>query len=190
MLINSLVRVGFIPFSNCCDIEFCVHIGSEPIAHDGKIKSNNWRPRSLRGCALALLLISLAVIIVTLGVLFSVFDDTRVSQKFAISNPQESNDDRGITVLAPYSIIPTLFAVFVMRWWDSIDDTFRRLQPYVSMAQGSTPISKGSHLSYINSPPLWVTGKAIVNHHFTLALITTATVLSKIRSCSIFLDRA
>jgi hypothetical protein len=144
------------------------------------VNYKNWRPQIFQGWILALLLISLASILVTLSILYSIFCHTGISRMPLISSPTLDNDDTTLTALAPYSIIPTLMAVGVKLWWNSLDAAFRRLQPFVSMAQGPTLSSKGTKLSYANSPSLWIAGKALSNHHFLLALITTCTVLSDI----------
>jgi hypothetical protein len=157
-----------------------VNVEDEP---NDNIKSKNWRPKVLRGWVLALLSISLAAFLVALGISFSVFHDTGIFHTPFKSNPDVSNDNSALIALAPYSVIPTLLAVCVKLWRGSIDDTFRRLQPYISMAQGPVPVSRGSNLSYINSPVLWIVGKAISNKHFLLALVTIGTLLSEVRTC-------
>jgi hypothetical protein len=181
MLINSLVRVRFpshlIHYEKI--LTLCqTESGSSEMYNE--VNSKDWRPKPLRGWVLALLLISLGSILVTLSILFSVFRDSGVSQTSLASNSHSNNDNSALTALAPYSIIPTLIAVGIKIWWDSIDQTFRRLQPHVSMAQGPTSNSRGIDLSYVNSSILWIVGKAVSNRHFLLALITTGAVVSEI----------
>lgn len=146
------------------------------------MNSKDWRPRILRGWVLALFTISLVAILVTLGILFHTFFNSGISSRPFSSNPSNNNDNSALVAVAPYSIIPTLIAVGIKLWWDPIENTFRTLQPYVSMAQWPTPPSKGTELSYFISPVLWVIGKATMNRHFFLASITLGGLLSQIRT--------
>jgi hypothetical protein len=139
-----------------------------------------WRPKILRGWVLTLFLISLAAILVTLGILYHTFANKGISQQPLTSNPSIINDNSALTTLAPYSIIPTLIAIGIKLWWDPIDNTFRVLQPYVSMAKGPTTPSRGTDLSYVTSPVIWDIGKTLANRHFFLAVIVTGALLSEI----------
>lgn len=82
--------------------------------------------------------------------------------------------------LAPYSVLPTLLAVIVKLWWGALDCTFRRLQPYVSMARRPTKAPEGLTLSYIDSVMLWASWKAFKNSHWLLALITMGAFFTEV----------
>lgn len=92
----------------------------------------------------------------------------------------QSSEDSTIRVLGPYSIIPTLLAVSIKIWWESIDQTFRRLQPYVSMARNPTESSRGPNLTYINSPSLWAAGEAVKYRHWLFTLVASGAVFAEI----------
>jgi len=134
-----------------------------------------------------MILVSLTALIATLAALFRTFQDSGISQSHLTSRPGLSTDNSSLTSIAPYSIIPTLIAVGVKLWWDSMDQTFRRLQPFMSMARRPTPTTQSTSLSYINTPLIWTAGKAAQNQHFLLALVATAAVLTEI--CELILDK-
>lgn len=74
--------------------------------------------------------------------------------------------------LAPYSILPTLIAVGVKLWWGAIEEVFKRLQPYATMAKGSVGVSHALTVEYMNSPLLATVAKAVRNSHWLLAVIS------------------
>lgn len=77
-----------------------------------------------------------------------------------------------ITVgLAPYSIIPTLFAVGIKLWHGAIEENLRRLQPFLAMAVRPTPVSRSLLVEYANAPLAFMSSKAAKNSHYMLALV-------------------
>lgn len=79
----------------------------------------------------------------------------------------------------PFSIVPTTLAVLLGLWWNSLDATFRVLQPYVSMTQSPREIRRGAYVSYQSSYWLWASGKALKNRHWLLSLVTLGTFLAQ-----------
>ncbi|KAI5235982.1 hypothetical protein E4T42_09575 [Aureobasidium subglaciale] len=75
------------------------------------------------------------------------------------------------TTLTPYSIIPTLVAVGLKLWFKAAAETFKRLQPFISMAKSPSPVSKSVSAEYTNTPIIFVTVKAFKHSHWLLALI-------------------
>ncbi|KAF1959391.1 hypothetical protein CC80DRAFT_585878 [Byssothecium circinans] len=85
-----------------------------------------------------------------------------------------------IMTLAPYGIVPTLLAVLIKLWWSAIDSVYRRLAPLLTMAKDPSPkASKGSSLTYLTSPILWITLLALRRRHLLLALVTLGTLASE-----------
>jgi hypothetical protein len=76
-----------------------------------------------------------------------------------------------VTRLAPYSIIPTLFAVGVKLWYGAIEENLRRLQPFLAMAVRPAPVSRSLLVEYANSPLAFMSFKAAKNSHYMLALV-------------------
>jgi len=142
--------------------------------------SDDWRPKVLRGWLLALLLLLLTSLVIGLAVIFSKFRTSGLYQSFLVSGVNIKVDSKSLESLAPYSIIPTLIAVCVKLWWSSVDETFRRLQPYISMAQDQTQSTKATTLSYLNSPLGWAAGKAARHRHWLLTIVAVGAVLSEI----------
>jgi hypothetical protein len=82
---------------------------------------------------------------------------------------------------APYSIIPTFLAIGVSLWWQIIDKTFRRLQPYLAMSKQPVSIKHSSALSYQSSYLAWAAVKAAMHKHWLLAVITIGSTICQIR---------
>jgi hypothetical protein len=132
-------------------------------------KSNDWHPPPLRLSPLISFLSVLFITVATITVLFSIFHDSD-THHIAISN-------QAISSPAAYSIIPIIFSVLIKLWWSSIDDPFRKLQPFISMARHPTP----PDLSYTNSSSFFVAGKAFWNTDLLLSLLAIGSRLSDIR---------
>ncbi|KAE8449814.1 hypothetical protein EG329_007291 [Mollisiaceae sp. DMI_Dod_QoI] len=143
-------------------------------------KPKDWRPKILRGSLLAPLLLLLAALVITIAVLYAKYHKSGIYQSFLVSTLNFRIDNLSLEALAPYSIIPTLIAVGVKLWWGSVDETFRRLQPYVSMAHHPSQSTRMAGLSYINAPLLWAVGKAATYRHWLLVVVATGAFLSEI----------
>ncbi|KAH7399809.1 hypothetical protein BKA64DRAFT_722635 [Cadophora sp. MPI-SDFR-AT-0126] len=155
--------------------------GNTPVDRRSGLKpAQDWRPKLLRGWLLGPLLLFLAALVIVISVLFAKYRRSGIYQSFLVSSVNIKVDNRSREALAPYSIIPTLIAVGVKLWWGSIDEIFRRLQPYVSMAVEPTKGRSGTALSYISSPLVWAIGKAARYRHWLLAVVATGAFLTEI----------
>jgi hypothetical protein len=114
----------------------------------------------------------LALIIGALVAVYRISEGPGLSQSAFVYSENISVGGRLITSFAPYSIIPTLIAVLVKLWWEVVEETFRRLTPFLAMVQGPRKPSDGAALSYITTPILWVTFVAAKKKHWLLALVT------------------
>ncbi|KAI5274808.1 hypothetical protein E4T47_02330 [Aureobasidium subglaciale] len=83
------------------------------------------------------------------------------------------------TTLTPYSIIPTLIAVGLKLWFKAAAETFKRLQPFISMAKSPSPASKSASAEYTNTPIIFVTIKALKHSHRLLALIGVGALVTE-----------
>lgn len=145
-----------------------------------KAKPSDWRPQVLRGWLLITFLTIILGIVVTLATVYAKYRNTGLYQRFLVSSFDFDINNTSIQAFAPYSIIPTLVAVMVKLWWGSVDETFRRLQPYVSMAKEPTPNDKGTMVSYLSSPLVWAAIKAGKHRHWLLAVVATGAFLTEI----------
>ena len=132
---------------------------------------DDWRPAILRrwtGLTLIAFLACIAAALITLLVISKgpgLYQTAFLYQRTVIF-------DHGTGVdVAPYSIIPTILAVAVKLWWGALEESFRRLQPYVMMAREPTKGSRAAALSYVNSPHIFTSGKALDKGHWLLALV-------------------
>ncbi|KAF2195642.1 hypothetical protein K469DRAFT_744158 [Zopfia rhizophila CBS 207.26] len=85
-----------------------------------------------------------------------------------------------ISSVAPYSIVPTLRAVGLGLWWDTLDKSFRTVQPYLSMWKDEASISHG--LSYRSTYWAWAALKSASNKHWLLSFITIGST-----PCQVFI---
>src|SRR5271170_484511 len=159
----ELLRLSIIEVTTDSKTEY-VSDGAHPSPHD-------WRPTILRrwtGVGLILLLLAL---IICIGILFAFSRGPGLYESAFVYQLNVSIFKSPVATLAPYSIVPTLVAVAVSLWWGSLEETFRRLQPFVTMTKESTAISCGATLSYASSYLLWAAAKAIRKSHWVLALV-------------------
>ncbi len=132
---------------------------------------DDWRPALLRRWTGSIPLAFLASIAAALIALLVVSNGPGLHQSAFIYQTTVAFDGNSLVGLAPYSIVPTIFAVAVKLWWGALEENFKRLQPYVMMARESTKASRGVVLSYINLPQIFALGKALSRGHWLLALV-------------------
>jgi hypothetical protein len=142
----------------------------------------DWRPFTVGRLGGLLLLVLFSSIFAVILVLFILSHTTGLYQSAFTYETQFSSSE--ILTFAPYSIVPTLLAVGVVLWWENIDDTFRRLQPYVSMAQKAVPISPVIGLSYLNTLSIGSVVRALANKHWLVALVSFGAVLGQVLTVS------
>ncbi|KAJ5156118.1 hypothetical protein N7492_008921 [Penicillium capsulatum] len=155
-------------------------------------QSQNGTPGLLRLAGLLGLTISLVVMVVGVAVLYHYAEDSRLYGKAFIYNVKISFLGSGMSSVAPFSMIPTVLATLLGLWWSAIDDNFRRLQPYLSMAKHESPYRKGVDLSYQTTYWFWAAVKAVMNKHWLLFFVTLGSTLSPIftTSMSALFDRS
>ncbi|THX43800.1 hypothetical protein D6D10_00823 [Aureobasidium pullulans] len=128
------------------------------------------RPVMIRIWMGTLLLAILAALIAVLAVLYNLSRTGRLSQALLVD--QLNIDVLELsTTLTPYSIIPTLIAVAVKLWFRASAETFKRLQPFVSIADSPSSTSDSVSAEYANTPIALVSIKALKHSHWILALI-------------------
>ncbi|KAH6683362.1 hypothetical protein B0J14DRAFT_556608 [Halenospora varia] len=145
-----------------------------------QVSSGDWRPKVLQVGFLLGLVSLLFALLIAMAVLFAKYKYRGIYQNFLVSSVDIKLDNTSLEALAPYSIIPTLLAVGIKLWWSTIDQTFRRLQPYISLARDQKQEPGLSKLSYISSPLGWAALKASKHRHWLLAFIAGCAVLSEI----------
>lgn len=129
---------------------------------------------------LLLLTLALTLLLTAIIVLYSFSRRLILYQKLFIYETEVLLFHKRLPAVAPISIIPTVLAVGISLWWGAMDGTFRRLQPYISMANAPTAVSNGAMLSYQGTYWMAATVKAFNHKHFLLCLITFGTSLSPV----------
>lgn len=122
----------------------------------------------------------LLALIICIGILFAFSRGPGLYESAFVYQLNVSIFKSPVATLAPYSIVPTLVAVTVSLWWGSLEETFRRLQPFVTMTKEPTAISCGATLSYASSYLLWAAAKAISKSHWVLALVCMGAFFAQI----------
>ncbi|KAF2144855.1 uncharacterized protein K452DRAFT_343342 [Aplosporella prunicola CBS 121167] len=145
---------------------------------------SKWRPTVLRAWTVAALLLFLLAITTAVIVLQSFAERSLLYNTAFVHESRVPIINRTIPAASYFSIASTLLAVAVGLWWGAIDAVSRRLQPYLSMAQGPKPISQGAGLTYQSSYWLWAVFKAAFNKHWLLALVTLGTSLCPLLTIS------
>jgi hypothetical protein len=163
------------PFAHCQPLTRIEH-------HRNSAFQSNWRPTPLRIWSLAYLIGYLIALQVAVLVLYHYSSQSKLYKTFFVFQATVRVLASG--TFAPYSILPTLFAVIVGLWWDTIDKTVRRLQPYLSMSSQPTRMDSGSGLSYQASYLAWAASKAARKKHWILAMVGLGSMICKI--CKFF----
>jgi Protein of unknown function (DUF3433) len=148
--------------------------------------NRDWRPFIFWRRAGAMLVVFLSAIIASLIAVYAVSRVRPLYQSAFVYEPDIKLGNTKILSLAPYSIFPTLLAVIIKLWWSSIDDTYRRLTPFLAMVnQSSTPkASSGASLSYITTPILWISILALRKGHWLLAIVSFGALTSEVLQVS------
>lgn len=155
-------------------------VNPSKVLHHDAAQSENGTPKLLRLPALIALIVVLTAAVVGMCVLWHFAVSVGLYEKAFVYQVKISFLSNSLSSVAPISIIPTLIATMIGLWWSAIDDTLRRLQPYLAMANRDTPISRGAGLSYQSSFWLWACIKAALNKHFILSLLTLGSTLSPV----------
>lgn len=143
-------------------------------------QSKNGTPGLLRLPALIGLVVALVAIVVGICVLYHYAEASDLYQKAFVYQINVSFFSGSLSSIAPFSMIPTIIAVGIGLWWSAIDENFRRLQPYLSMAKHDPPYRQGVDLSYQTSYWFWAATKAAFNKQWLLFLVTLGSTLSPI----------
>ncbi|KAK5559571.1 hypothetical protein LTR46_002613 [Exophiala xenobiotica] len=147
-------------------------------------RRSNWKPFALRLYAGLLLLLFLALVFAAILTLFILAYTVGLYESAFTYQTNLVPSKSSLFTFAPYSIVPTFLAVVIGLWWDDLDETFRRLQPYVTMAQKAVPISPIVGLSYLPSYSIGSVAKALRNRHEYVALVSAAAVLVQVLTVS------
>lgn len=137
----------------------------KPLASPGK----HAPPTVLRPWVGMLLLLALAGLIAAILVLFRISQTGILSQRALVFQADVSIASIA-TTLAPYSIIPTLFAIGLKLWYASVEGTMRMLQPFSSLAEGPADVANSILVEYANTLPLFGVLKALRHSHWILAV--------------------
>lgn len=137
-------------------------------------------PELLRLPALLGLIATLVVVVVGIAVLYHYAKTSGLYEKAFVYEVNISWLSDGISSVAPFSMIPTVIATGIGMWWSTIDEDFRRLQPFIAMSKGAAQFSRGAKLSYQSSFWMWACMKAALNRHWLLSLLTLGSTLSPI----------
>jgi hypothetical protein len=175
MLSNHLVSLKGCGFTTANANLLLANVHADSIL----LETDDWCPEILRGSILRLFLGLTIVVALILAVLLALFCKSPIFEPLLIPESSQNFNDRAVIALAPYSVIPALISLIVLLCWASVVETFRGLQPYVSMARKAFLDSRNPS-SYINIPLLWTIATATLNRDFLLAVVAVCAVLSQI----------
>ena len=144
----------------------------------------DWRPFAVRKVGGLLLFVLLALVLSAILVLFVLAKTSGLYESAFTYQTSIVPSKSDLFTFAPYSIIPTLLAVIVSLWWDNIDETFRRLQPFVAMARQAVPASANVGLSYMAAYPIWTTIKALNHCHWFVVTVSGGAILAQVLTVS------
>lgn len=141
--------------------------------------AKSWRPLAIKRRNGLCLLLYLCALLGTIAALWQTYRGSGLYGT-ALLYRADFTINNSAFAIAPYSIVPTFLAVLVGLWWGSIEQTFRRIQPYVSMTKRPTSMRHGPFLSYVSSYLVWGAWKAIAHKHWILALLCLGATFAEI----------
>ncbi|KIW10142.1 hypothetical protein PV08_11103 [Exophiala spinifera] len=156
----------------------------ENVVTKSPVKRDENLPFPLRLYAGLLLLLFLALVFAAILTLFTLAQTVGLYESAFTYETDLVPSDSSLFTFAPYSIVPTLLAVIIGLWWDGLDDTFRRLQPFVTMSRKALPVSPIIGLSYMPTYSVVSVIKALRNRHEYVALVSTAAILVQVLTVS------
>ncbi|KAK6373895.1 hypothetical protein LTS17_007864 [Exophiala oligosperma] len=156
----------------------------EGTVDDPLAKRDEHLPFPLRLYAGMLLLLLLALVFAAISTLFALAQTVGLYESAFTYQTDLVPSGSSLFTFAPYSIIPTLLAVIIGLWWDGLDDTFRRLQPFVTMSRKAVAVSPIIGLSYLPTYSVVSVVKALRNKHEHVALVSTAAILVQVLTVS------
>jgi hypothetical protein len=118
-------------------------------------------------------------VLVAIGVMKKFATSSRLDQTLSVYQASVKVAGR-LGAFAPFSVFPTLIAITVGLWWDSVDSALRFHQPLISMKAASTQASRGLAITYQSSYWVWAALKASLNGHWLLALVTLGSFLAQV----------
>jgi hypothetical protein len=150
-----------------------------------KVKAKrNWRPRVIHVRTLFALGLLLTILLVALLILNALSGRSQLSQLAWIYQANVSQLHLSFSTFAPISIAPTVVSIIVGLWWDQLDTAFRILQPFITLSEGPTPMSKGAGLTYRSKSWIGAAFKAGRNRHWVLFMIAIGSVLAQVLTVS------
>lgn len=160
--------------------------GSAAPGHKTKRDANqDWRPFTLKKRSGSMLVLFLVCVMVALVAVFVVSLSRPLYQAAFVYESDLNLGKVTVTKLAPYSIIPTLIAVALKLWWGTIDNTHRRLAPFITMAKQPAPqVSDAATTSFVETAVAFVTIKALKKKYWLLALVTFGSLMSEVLQIS------
>lgn len=145
-----------------------------------RLGPSQYVPRILSIRLVSVLCSFIAAILIAIAVLYWYSLDHGLHQKVFVYQTRIKIADNTLGTLAPYSVIPTLIAVAISLWWGAIESLFRTVQPYITMAKGTTSAHRGTGVSYQSSYLFWAAFRALHRKHWLLTLICLGTFATQI----------
>jgi hypothetical protein len=146
------------------------HESSGSILLDRRLQDRGRRPAVLRLPVGISLIIFLSLLLTGLAVLYHLSREAGLYQTSLVYQLHVKIAQHSAT-LAPYSIVPTLFAIGAKIWFALAAETIQKYQPFIAMVKRPTTLSESVSIEYLNTPIALVTLKALRCSHWLLALV-------------------
>ena len=79
-----------------------------------------------------------------------------------------------------WTIVPVLAVILIKFFWGLVDEYFRLLQPYISLAGGSASARSSICVDYVSTIEVWIIVKSILRQHYILAAVATVSLGNEI----------
>lgn len=158
-------------------------LGQRKVLPSTSKRAHSWRPTAVKRRNGLCLLLCLCALLATIAALWQTYHGSGLYD-ITLLYQADIEVKHATFAFAPYSIVPTLLGVLIGLWWGSVEQTFRRIQPFISMTKRPTLMRDGPNLSYVSSYLFWGAWKAASHRHWILTLLCLGATFAEVFTVS------
>jgi len=145
-----------------------------------KLETSSRLPTVLHLVPILCLFISMLVIAVAISVLLGFSETNDLYQTAFVYQIDFQVAGMQLDAINPAAILTTFLAGCIALWWGAVDNSIRKLQPFLALAKTPVTTTEGAGLSYETSYLLWAAARAIKRRHWVLALVSCGAFYAEI----------
>lgn len=131
----------------------------------------------LRLWVVCLLAVTLAVLLAAIATLYRRSSTVGLYETAFVYGLDVTVGTLSLHDISPASLVTTLVAVCVGKWWQSTETALRHIQPFLALSEKPIAGFYGTSVSYGSSYLLWSASKAVRRRHWMLGAVSTGAFL-------------